>query len=317
MNNINAVLQSHRCPNSDIFFNRTFNFEPHLRTCSKRLENVYPSKVYETQKTLSGKLDSFKIEYNNKQTFFGNLDIFDFESISVQEESFKDTDITKLIGRRFAISFSISLKLVKEPIFLCNSDPQHLVIFFIGAFENLALQSKAIIKNLLFDIKTTMKIKLGSFLEKLTQRHIRREQANLDDCVKQTCTSTQFWQIQKKQLIDLQEHLERYCNVLPIFGFNSAKYDLNLIKSYFLPILVDESNSEPTFIKKWNQFISFKFGNIQLLDIINFFGGATSLESFLKVYKTSETRRLFTYECFDYPNKMQITELYPYDAFYS
>ena len=33
----------------------------------------------------------------------------------------------------------------------------------------------------------------------------------------------------KIQLIDIQESLERYCNVLPVFGFNSAKYDLNLI----------------------------------------------------------------------------------------
>ena len=74
----------------------------------------------------------------------------------------------------------------------------------------------------------------------------------------------------KKTLIDLQEHLERYCNVLPVFGFNSAKYDLNLKKSYLLPILVNERNIEPTVIKKANQFISFKSGDIQLLDIMNF-----------------------------------------------
>ena len=105
-------------------------------------------------------------------------------------------------------------------------------------------------KNLFFDIETTINIKLGSILEKLSQRHNRREQADLDDCDNETCTSTQFLQIQKKQLIDLQEHLERYCNVLPIFGFNSAKYDLNLIKSYLLPILVNERNIGPTVIKK-------------------------------------------------------------------
>ena len=90
-------------------------------------------------------------------------------------------------------------------------------------------------KNLFFDIETTISIKRGSILENFTQRHNRRKQAHLDDCDNETCTSTQFLQIQKKQLIDLQEHLERYCNVLPIFGFSSAKFDLNLIKSYLLP----------------------------------------------------------------------------------
>ena len=97
----------------------------------------------------------------------------------------------------------------------------------------------------------------------------------------------------KNQLIDLQESLERYCNVLPVFGFNSAKYDINLIKSYLLPILFNERDIERTVIKKANQFISFKFGDIQLLDILNFLGGATSLDSSLKAYKTSEAKGIF------------------------
>ena len=172
-------------------------------------------------------------------------------------------------------------------------------------------------KNLFLEIETTIKIKLGSILEKLTQRHNRREQADLDDCDNEICASTQFFQIQKKQLIDLQESLERYCNVLPVFGFNSAKYDLNLIKSYLLPILVNERGIEPTVIKKANQFISFNFGNYQLLDIMNFLGGATSLDSFLKAYKTSKTKGFIPYEWFDHADKMQNTELPPFDAFYS
>ena len=88
--------------------------------------------------------------------------------------------------------------------------------------------------------------------------------------------------MQKTQLIELQEHLERYCNVLPVFGFNSGKYDINLIKSYLLPILSNERNMEPTVIKKANHFVSLKFSDVQLLDIMNFLGGATSLDSFLK-----------------------------------
>ena len=139
----------------------------------------------------------------------------------------------------------------------------------------------------------------------------------MDDCDGETCTSTQFLQIRKKQLIDLQHHLKRYCNVLPVFGFNSAKYDLNQIKSYLLPILNNERNIEPTVIKKANQFTSFKFGDIQLLDIMNFLGGATSLDSFLKAYKSSETKGFFPYEWFDHPDKLQNPELPPYGAFYS
>ena len=101
-----------------------------------------------------------------------------------------------------------------------------------------------------------------------------------------------------------------------MFGFISAKYDLNLIKSYLLSILVNEQDIEPTVIRRANQFISFKFREIQLLGILNFLGGASSLDSFLKAYKFSETKGFFPYEWFDQPDKMQKTEFLPYDAFY-
>ena len=126
-----------------------------------------------------------------------------------------------------------------------------------------------------------------------------------------------FCRSRKKHLIDLQEHLERYCNVLPVFGFNNAKYDFKLKKSDLLTIPGNERNIEPTVIKKANQFISFKFGDIQLLDIMNFLGGATSLDSFFKTHKTSETKGFFPYEWFDQPDKLQNPERPPYDAFYS
>ena len=143
VNNINAAaFRSFRCPNCDTFFNRTFNLERHLTTCSERVKHVYTKNVYQTQETLFDKLDSFEIEYTNEHTLFKNLAIFDFESICVQEESFKDTDTKKWIGKYIPTLVSISSNLPKKPIFLCKSDPHHLVTSFIGALENSALQKK-------------------------------------------------------------------------------------------------------------------------------------------------------------------------------
>ena len=77
-----------------------------------------------------------------------------------------------------------------------------------------------------------------------------------------------------------------------MFGFKSAKNNLNLIKSYLLPILVNKRDIEPTVIKKATQFNSFIIGDLQLLDVMKFFGGATCLISVLKAYKTSETKKI-------------------------
>ena len=72
---------------------------------------------------------------------------------------------------------------------------------------------------------------------------------------------------------------------------------------------------EPSVIEKANQFVSFILGVVQILDTLNFLGGATSLESFLKVYKTSETKGFFPYEWFDCPQKTNNSEVPLYDAF--
>ena len=50
---------------------------------------------------------------------------------------------------------------------------------------------------------------------------------------------------------------------------------------------------------------------------MNVLGGATSLDSFLKAYKTAKTKGFFPYEWFDCPQKMNNSELPPYDAFFS
>ena len=81
-----------------------------------------------------------------------------------------------------------------------------------------------------------------------------------------------------------------------------------------LPILVNERDFELTVIKKAIQFVSFKFGDTQLLDIMNFLGGATSLDSFFQADKTKETKGVFHYDC---PEKMNNKEFPSYDTFFS
>ena len=115
----------------------------------------------------------------------------------------------------------------------------------------------------------------------------------------------------------MKQHLERYVNTLPVFGFSSGRYDLNLIKSYLIPYLIRDKEQETFVNKKANDFRSFKFEDVQFLDIMKFLGGATTLDFFLKAYKASETKGFFPYEWFDNPDKLEFPELLPYEAFFS
>ena len=78
---------------------------------------------------------------------------------------------------------------------------------------------------------------------------------------------------------------------------NSGRYDLTLIKSYLIPYLIRDKEQETPAIKIANDFISFKFDDVQFLDKLKFLGGATTLDSFLKAYTASETKGIFTYDC--------------------
>ena len=222
--------------------------------CSERVKHIYPKNVYQLRETLFDKLDSFGIQYTVDQKLFTNLVVFDFEPICIPEEKFKNTETTTWIGKHVPISVSISSTLRAKPIFLCNSNPRDLVESFCDAVEGIATQNKAQMKFKFLEIETAIKSKLTRTLESLNERGCRNQRVFdfedhcFEDDNEEKDASTQLLQMKKNKLIELQEHLERYCNVLPKFVLDSAKYDINLIKSYLLPILINGRNMEPIVI---------------------------------------------------------------------
>ena len=275
VSSINAVYQYSCCPTCDIFFRKTFNMERQLTICSERVMKSFPRNIYQAQGTLFDKLDSFAIKYLSEQKVSEKMAVIDFESNIVQKETFRDTNTSTWLMQIVPIHASIYLNINFEPNFSCNSALHPFVESFMGFIEVLDSQSKAKSRSFFHDIETTMKTLLGSSLRRLSQRHNRQEQVksfdkNQDKCENKYCATTHFLQIPKNQSIGLLEQLERFSIALHEFGFNSANYDSSLIKFSLLPILVNKRDLEHTVVKKTNKLISFKFCDIQLLDILYF-----------------------------------------------
>ena len=70
-------------------------------------------------------------------------------------------------------------------------------------------------------------------------------------------------------------------------------------------------------IRRANQFVSFNFGDVPLLDILNFLGGPMNFVSFLKAHRTSETKSYFPCQQFDEPEKLNSSQFPPYKTFFS
>ena len=215
VDNINALFKAFRCPTCDTCFQKTGNLERHLVRCSERAKHIYPKNVYQLRETLFDKLDSFGIQYTDDQKLFNNLAVFDFESICIPEEKFKNTETTSWIRKHVPISVSISSNLIAMPIFLCNSNPRDLTESFIDAVEGLATQSKAQMKLKFLGKETAIKSKLTRTLESLNEHRCRNQRVFefedhcFEDDNEKKDASTQFLQMQKNQLFEVQEHLER------------------------------------------------------------------------------------------------------------
>ena len=81
---------------------------------------------------------------------------------------------------------------------------------------------------------------------------------------------------------------------MPVFVLNNLTYDINFNRSSLLPVVVKERNFESDVLRKANQFLSFKSGNVQLLDVLKNLGAGANLDSFLKAYKIAEIKGIYT-----------------------
>ena len=173
--------------------------------CSERVEHINPKNLYQLRETLFDKLDSFDIQTTDDQKLFTNLAVFDFDSICIPAEKFKNTETTTSIGKHVPISVSISSNLRAKLIFLCISNPRDLVESFIDAVEGLATESKTQMKLKFLEVETAIKSKLTRTLDSLNEHRCRNQHVFefevqcFWDHNEEKDASTHFLQMQKNQ----------------------------------------------------------------------------------------------------------------------
>ena len=123
-------------------------------------------------------------------------------------------------------------------------------------------------------------------------------------------------EIHAKRCESLHGRFKKYISVMPVLGFNSSKYDLNLIKQYF-PKHLNLATDCDYVIKKTNQYTAIATSKFKFLDIVNYLAAGCSYSKFLKAYDVEESKSYFPYEWFDDVGKLDYPALPPYESFYS
>lgn len=121
---------------------------------------------------------------------------------------------------------------------------------------------------------------------------------------------------EKKLSKKLKEEFESYCEQMICIGFNSAKYDINLIKSYLVKhFRLDENGA---FVAKRNNVYScISTNTFKFLDISLYLSPGINYSGFLRAFDVQESKGFFPYEFFDDIDKLSYDRLPPHEAFYS
>ena len=121
---------------------------------------------------------------------------------------------------------------------------------------------------------------------------------------------------QLKKAKQLVSGLRQHIGELVVVGFNSGKYDLNVLKDVLIPHLVN--NQGIKFVVQKNQaYLALRSGTLKFLDVTNFLAAGSSYAAFLKAYDCSVKKACFPYEYVDSLDKLQEPQLPPHSAFYS
>ena len=129
-------------------------------------------------------------------------------------------------------------------------------------------------------------------VQKFWETVVRRGEVLRED-IKQKYFPTDFEMLPKKQQLAINE----WCNQIPVVGFNSGKYDLNLIEKYFVTQVGGEKTV--TVAKKQEKIMFLTTPNFKFFDIINYLGPGTSYKKRVKTYGSGQTKSWFPYEWFD------------------
>ena len=115
----------------------------------------------------------------------------------------------------------------------------------------------------------------------------------------------------KEDLFKLSTHLKSF-TVLPIYGYNSSRYDLNIIFSMITKCYEERgfNRSAVNLLKKGRAYFSFSIGRLHFKDLLNF-TCPMPLDRFLKTWTTDCVKLVYPYETFSTIEEIRSQKEFP------
>ena len=283
----------------------------HESTCEGGIRRVYKGGVYRPPASIFERLDDEGIIVSPVLRYFPYRATFDFECYFSDERLPVNSDKLQWSARHVPLSVSVASNVPGHEdaqCYITNGDSDKLVA---DMMRHLHTISDAAYESL-----------SASYADVLDQLKARKE--SWDDAESEANTEEEENEKESKTnpFNTLAGQLLGWLRQLPVVGFNSGKYDLNVVKKFFIPYLMkpsedDEIDETRFVIKRQNTFMCFSTNKLKFLDMVNFLAPGYSYDKYLTAYGCMQQKGHFPYEYMDNLRKLDDCTLPPQAAFYS
>jgi hypothetical protein len=304
--NISSYCQKWQCTKCDRLFDRSDKLKKHFKNCESTTKFVFPGGFYSSPKTVFEELEEVNVFVDHPQRTYPWFIVFDFEAM-LKKTPIKSSDKQQWTHQHVPISVSICSNIdeFRDPICYVNPDMDVLLQSMIQTMTEMSLQANSFARR-----------KWGYVFDEL--EHEKRKWENLPKRSKMGDDADPDQDVNSKMCRKLDYLLQKfgkYCKQVPVLGYNSARYDLNLVKERLACHL--EMNEDAFVIKRNNSYLCMSQPLLKFLDITSYLSPGFSYAQFLIAYEAEATKSFFPYEWFDCVEKLDQEQLPEYEAFFS
>ena len=309
---IRMYSHSYKCSKCEQALWKTpYDLHRHERTCEAGVNRKYKGGVYHPPPSVFERLDDEGIVVEKMLRYYPYRATFDFESYFSDERLPANSDKLQWSARHIPLSVSVASNVPGHEApccFITDGDSDKLVadmMRHLHTISDAAYESLSV-----------------SYADVLDQLKARKE--SWDDAESEANTEEEENEKESKTnpFNTLAGQLLGWLRQLPVVGFNSGKYDLNVVKKFFIPYLMkpsedDEIDETRFVIKRQNTFMCFSTNKLKFLDMVNFLAPGYSYDKYLTAYGCMQQKGHFPYEYMDGIGKLEDRALPPQAAFYS
>ena len=299
---INMYCHSYRCSRcGESLWKYPFLLKRHELTCEGGIRRVYKGGVYRPPASIFERLDDEDIIVSPVLRYFPYRATFDFECYFSDERLPTNTHHVEWIARHVPLSVSVASNVPGyEPAqcYVTDGDSDKLVA---DMMDHLTAISDAAYESLLplyADVLEELKTRKEAWDE---------EEEEEEENGKKTVNPCKT----------LEKQLQTWLRQLPVIGFNSGHYDLNVVKKFFIPYMLKGDDKTRFVIKRQNTFMCFSTTNLKFIDVTQYLAPGVSYDKYLKAYGCELQKGHFPYEYMDDLHKLEDRVLPPQSAFFS